>query len=305
MAIRPTMFDAFVNTMTKSHVAKQYARQINNHTKQKAAWLEKIAADILEISGVDAKVSCRVKKVDSIATKLQRYMKEYDSYENKRNEIYDIFLGKGLRELVGDAYGIRYACDGLENTNLFKTIIQKAKNNPNFSVKSIENYYGEGINPYTSKEILDEFAKLQYKTTRGQIKETVATEAMKPAGYTRDNINAIINGVNTEIQVGGKYTIKWGDAEHFLYDMRQGKKLDTSELTLEQIDILRQVEKEYKKILLNKKVHDTYVNEYLNKIWKYIKESEEKNLSCPEFPPLPKGFSNILSAENIIKLAHV
>ena len=86
---------------------------------------------------------------------------------------------------------------------------------------------------------MDEFAKRQYKTIRGRVKETVAADALKPSGYTRDNINARINGVNTEIQVGGKFTTKWGDAEHFLYDIRQGKKLDLSELTPEQIKIVK------------------------------------------------------------------
>ena len=305
MVIKPTMFDAFVNTMMKPHIAKQCARRINAQTQVKANSLEKIANDILVKSGAQAEVSCRVKGVDSTASKIVRYMDDFESYSNKREEVLDIFLGKGVGEIIGDSFGIRYTSKTPETANLFKTILDKSDKSRNFFLKSIENYFGEGVKPYANKNIMDEFAKRQYKTIRGRVKETVATDALKPSGYTRDNINARINGVNTEIQVGGKFTTKWGDAEHFLYDIRQGKKLDLSELTPEQIKIVKKLQKVYTYLLRNKKAHDNYAKNYLNQIWKYLKISEEKNLAIPQLPQFPAGFPDILRAENIMKLAHV
>ena len=45
--IKPTMFDAFVNTMKKSHIAKQSAKKAVAHAQQNAAKLEQTAHDIL------------------------------------------------------------------------------------------------------------------------------------------------------------------------------------------------------------------------------------------------------------------
>lgn len=299
------MFDAFVNTMMKPHIAKQCARRINAQTAEKAAKIEEIARDILVKSGVDAELSCRIKGIDSTASKIKRYMKKFDSYQNKREEIHDIFLGRGIGEIIGDSFGIRYTCNTPETAGLFKSVVQRAKNNNNFFVKSIENYYGKATQPYADKNIMDEFAKLQYKNLRGQVKKTTATNALKPSGYTRDNIDAAISGINAEIQIGGIYTTKWGNAEHFLHDIRQGKKLDFSGLTQEQIKIVKELQKEYTKLLRNQKAHDNYTKNYLNQIWKYLKNSEEKNLSVPQLPSFPAGFHDILRAENIMKLAHV
>ena len=299
------MFDAFVNTMMKPHIARNCARKINAQTKAKAQQLENFAKDILAESKVDASVSCRVKSVDSTASKLMKNIRNFDSYENKREEILDIFLGKGMGEIVGDSFGIRFTANTPDTSNFFHTIFTKAKSGKDFYVTGIENYHGAGIRPYADNGIMDNFAKLNYRTSRGIVKETTATNALKPSGYTRDNINGIINGVNTEIQIGGKHTTKWGDAEHWLYDIRQGKKADLSKLTKEQKKIALQLEREYSALLSRPKAHKYFVDNYLNKIWAYMRNSEIKGLEIPEFPSFPKGYPSVLKAENIIKLAHV
>ncbi len=299
-----TMFDAFVHTMSRPHIARQSARKIVAQTQEAATQLEKTADEILRKSGVDAEVSCRVKSVDSTAAKQIRYMQGFDTYENQRSKVLDIISGRGMTELIGDSYGIRYTLKSGSFDDLFNAIADRTRTHSDFFVKSIEDYHGCNITPYANKNILDNYASLVYKDTKGNIKQTIATSAEKKSGYTRDNINAAINGTNTEIQVGGKFTNPWGDVEHYLYDIRQGKPLDLSKLTPEQKEIALKLQREYKKLLQNKKANDYFTTNYLNKIWEYLRNSELKGLDAPELPPFPAGYSDVLRAENIMKLAH-
>ena len=138
--IKPTMFDAFVNTMKKSHIAKQSAKKAVAHAQQNAAKLEQTAQDILTKSGADAKVSCRVKSVDSTASKQIRYLKDFDTYENKRNDVLNIILGSGMREIIGDSYGMRFIYNaektkGKDTAKLiYDTMLDYAKNKKDFSI---------------------------------------------------------------------------------------------------------------------------------------------------------------------------
>ncbi len=300
-----TMFDAFIHTMSKPHIAKQSAQKIVADTQKVAGYRKRTANELLRKSGIDADVSCRVKGVDSTAAKQIRYLKDYDTYENKREQIQDIILGKGMGEIIGDSYGIRYTIKSGNPENLHNAIVNKSKSRADFFVKSIEDYHGANITPYANKNVLDKYANLTYRDIRGIQRQTTSTSALKNSGYTRDNINATINGTNAEIQIGGKFTNPWGDVEHYLYDIRMGKPLDLSKLTPEQKKIAISLQREYTKLLQDKKANQYFTQNYLNKIWEYLRNSETKGLATPELPPFPAGYNDVLRAENILKLAHV
>ena len=290
--IKPTMFDAFVNTMKKSHIAKQSARKAVAHAQQNAAKLEQTAQDILTKSGADAKVSFRVKSVDSTASKQIRYLKDFDTYENKRNDVLNIILGSGMGEIIGDSYGMRFIYNaektkGKDTAKLiYDTMLDYAKNKKDFSVSVMENYFGNGIKPYADNSVMQNFAKLTYKNPRGQVCHTASVNAQKKSGYTRTNTNANIFGVNTEIQGGGKSP-------------------DLSKLTDEQKIIAKSIINDYKALTANNKQHEVFNKEYLSKIWGSLRKSEIKGLDNPELPAFPQGFPDTLRAENIMKLAHV
>lgn len=310
-----TMFDAFVHTMSKPNIARQSARRIVNETTELSKELEKIADDILQYSGADAIVKPRVKGVGSTAAKIQKNFKGFqkDGYDASKEKIYEVILGGGTKELVGDSFGIRFILQsekkgGRENSwRVYDSILNAQKNNPRtFSLTGFEDYYGKGIKPYGNEAIRDSFAELRYRTSLGKQKETIAAFTAKPSGYTRTNINGCINSVNTEIQVGGVHTTKWGDVEHILYDMRQGKPLDMSKYTPEQKKLALEIQKAYNEVLHRKseRTAEDFSEKYLNKLWNSFREAEVKNLAEPVYPEFPQGYPEILKVENILKLVH-
>ena len=310
-----TMFDAFCATMSRPNVARQSARRIVNETAARSEELKEVADDILKYSGADAIVKPRVKGVDSTAAKIQKKFTGFqkDGYDVSKEKIYEVILGGGTKELVGDSYGIRFILQsekngGRENSlRIYDSILNAQKNNPRtFSLTGFEDYYGRGIKPYGNEAIRDRFAELRYRTSLGKQKETIAAFTAKPSGYTRTNINGRINGVNTEIQVGGLHTTKWGDVEHILYDMRQGKPLDMSKYTPEQKKLALEIQKAYKEVLQRKsdRTAEDFSEKYLNKLWNSFREAEVKNLAEPVYPEFPQGYPEILKVENILKLVH-
>lgn len=277
--------------------------------------MEQFAENILKASGANATLSARVKGVDSTASKIQKKFIGFGKkgYENSRGDIHEVILGKGTGELVGDSFGFRYILQsektgGKDNSiRIYESILNAQKQNKkSFDLTCFEDYYGKGIKPYGNEAIRDKYAELQYKTSLGKVKETIATFTEKPSGYTRTNINAKINGVNTEIQVGGVYTTKWGDVEHILYDMRQGKPLDMSKYTEEQKELALKIEKAYKEVLERKtgNTSENFNKNYLNKLWDSFRNAETNNLKEPVYPKFPEGYPEILKIENLLKLAH-
>lgn len=310
-----TMFDAFCKTMGSSNVSRQSARQIFNETYKKSDDLKNIANEILKNSGANATVTVRVKGVDSTASKIQKNFASFDKkgYENSREQIHEIILGDGTKELVGDSYGFRYILQSEKtgakdnSIRIYESILNTQKQNKkSFELTCFEDYYGKGIKPYGNEAIRDKYAELQYRTSLGKVKETIATFTEKPSGYTRTNINAKINGVNAEIQVGGVYTTKWGDIEHILYDMRQGKPLDMPKYTPEQKELAIKIEKAYKEVLERKtgNTSENFNKNYLNKLWDSFRNAEANNLKEPVYPKFPEGYPEILKIENLLKLAH-
>lgn len=295
-----TMFDAFCRTMQKSQVAKNASKESVKITEQYVAKLEAKANEILNNSGANGTVTYRVKSVDSGASKIQKEFKGFakKGYDSSKEQIHEIILGNGARELICDAYGMRFATN--DTAKIYNEMLRQ--HNKNFQFTCFEDYFGKGLKPYAGDDIANQFKNLTYKNSYGETRNTIGVTAEKSSGYTRTNSNAIINGVKTEIQVGGKHTIKWGDAEHLLYDARQGKPMDLSHVKKEYIDLAKRIEAEYKNLLINPKLNKIYTENYLNKIWGALIDAETKGLATPIFPPLPKGISPLLSAENIMKL---
>lgn len=300
-ASRPTMFDAFCKTMQQDHIAQKSARELVNRAKLVLPQFERTAQDILTRSGINAKVSCRAKGVTSTANKIQKNFKSFKNYETSREQVQDAILGGGLKEMVGDSLGMRFTFNSPHSDGIYENIIRQKGHN--FQISYFEDYYGKGVQPYASQTIKDKFAKLRYIAPDGTYAPTTVTSTEKAFGYTRTNINGNFAGVNAEIQVGGKFTNRWGDAEHALYDMRQGKTPDFSHYSEAQIKLARQIQDAYKKVLANPALNADYTNNYLNKIWGVLVNAEKHNLSKPIYPQLPAGVPDILSAENILKLA--
>lgn len=300
-ASRPTMFDAFCKTMQQDHIAQKSARELVNRAKLVLPQFEKAAQEILTRSGIDAKVSCRAKGVTSTANKIQKNFKSFENYETSREQVQDAILGGGLREMVGDSLGMRFTLNSSQSNGIYESIVKQK--NRNFQISYFEDYYGTGVQPYASKTVKDRFAKLCYIAPDGTKAHTTVAITEKPFGYTRTNINGNFAGVNAEIQIGGKFTNRWGDAEHALYDMRQGKTPDFSHYTEAQARLARQIQDAYKEVLANPALNADYTNNYLNKIWGVLRDAEKQNLNRPVYPKLPEGIPEILSAENILKLA--
>lgn len=300
-ASRPTMFDAFCRTMQQDHIAQKSAKELVGRAQLVMPQFEKTGQEILSRAGVDAKVSCRAKGVTSTANKIQKVFRNFESYGESRDQIQDIVLGGGIKEVVGDSLGMRFTLNTPHTDRIYESILrQKGRN---LQINYFEDYYGKGIQPYASKAIEDKFAKLRYIKYDGTKAHTTVTTTEKAFGYTRTNINGTFAGVNAEIQVGGKFTNRWGDAEHVLYDLRQGKTPDYSHFTETQTKLAKQIQSAYKEVLANPALNDVYRNNYLNKIWGVLRDAEKRSLSKPEFPQLPAGIPEILSAENILKLA--
>ena len=294
-----TMFDAFCKTMQKSKVAKDAAKKVVGEAEKMVPELEAKAYEILKNSGANATVSCRVKSVESSASKIQKEFRNFKDYESSRRQIQEIIRGNGAGELVCDAYGMRFTTNQ-DAIKLYNEFLRQ--HGRNFQVTCFEDYFGRGITPYGGEQVANRFKQLKYLTSYGETRNTIGLACPKATGYTRTNSNMLVNGVKVEAQVGGVHTIKWGDAEHYLYDIRQGKSLDLSKLTPEQIKIFKEIKREYTKLLANPKLNQAYTENYLNKIWGALKKSEEQNLAIPLLPDLPAGISHVLSAENIMKL---
>lgn len=210
------------------------------------------------------------------------------------------------KSLVGDMFGGRIIVknEAFINKNGVKvnsyeeitkrlcTLHDKGK----IKILSVENYHGKGIKGYASEVIKETFAATGVP---------VSTK-VKTAGYTRMNINVEIDGVLTEIQIGGRHTTPFGEGEHLLYDMRQNKTLHLHKYTPEQKVIAQQIKRSVRKVYKNEKAKQAY-EKYLNSVWAYLRnaESNSMDIQMSQLPKIPKGLPEVLDAQNIFKLAPV
>lgn len=338
-ATRPTLLDGFKAKLSSDRMVYSNIRRINKAghremPKTKEAFQQELKKNGLDVFDADrmpkeskeeyAKrlkqadfsdvvFSTRVKGIESTRSKILKQidkMKNFkqnpDRMDKETRKAYDDsidvinnFLSpqktrEKYKALVGDTLGLRIGANvekknGEDVSNLvFKSLGNLDKNTP-IKTKSVENYFGEGITPYTTRTEIEKY-----------FDTSIYAQTPKKYGYTRVNADIKVNGTNGEFQYGGKYTSKWGDKEHVLYDKRSNKKLDTSHYTPEQTRLAKEIRNKYGVLLKDKEKDEKYAM-YLKEVWANARNAEKTGAQFVP-PTLPGEFNQILSAENILKL---
>lgn len=303
----PKAKDAFLHEL-KNKGLKVFVADMKKGEKQEE-YLERLKqADFADII-----LSTRVKGIESTRSKMLKLINKLKNFDenpelmdkktrdsfDESMEILNNFLSQKktnekYKYLVGDTIGLRVSTNietknGKKVSDLVFESLANLNKKYKIKTKAIENYFGEGITPYTTQEQIEKY-----------FDGSIYAQIPKKYGYTRVNADINVNGINGEFQYGGKYTSPWGNKEHVLYDKRSNKKLDTSHYTPEQIRLAKDVRNKYGQ-LLNDKVKDEKYALYLKDVWKSARDAElaEKAINLPT---LPKEFNQILSAENLMKL---
>jgi len=291
-----TFYDALLNTYSKSNVAKQFARQVNTLATNFKGKVDDVLKPLCDDFG---EYGSRVKKTAKITGKVPKGLSEL----TPEDTIAYITSGN-FRNVIGDGNGARIIFDNAKDYNKFmKRLIKAHKNKQvDLQIACVENYHGKGVKPYIDDAIMDDLQKLSYVDGAGNIRNTTVLNKIKKAGYTRANTDLYINGVRVEFQIGGKYTTKFGEVEHYLYDMRQTGVIDLSHLSPEQRQLFYKMREAYQSII-NDKVRNPKFEKYLTDIWYTLRIAEEKGFKeFPKLPKPPKGIPEILSGENLMLL---
>ena len=335
---KPTLLDSFAEQLTNPKKLKNYiekARKVSNKNidetdklfisameseglnvfllkklpnESKEAFLQR-----LELAGdVDVFIQSRTKSLNSALKKAEKNIGKIKDYfievvDDKTQELsdeaqalfneftsdkrtYQKFIDR-INDMLGYRFILNKETKGNESVleKIFNAISRKQKSSE-IAFDTIESYYGNGVKPYSNEQIVKKYFG----------DDVIFGEKLKPAGYTRINSDAHIKKINADVQFGGFHTSVWGDVEHILYDLRQGKKLDLSHYDDEQKKIAFSVIREYKKLLKNDDLNSKYSG-YLTKVWNSARKAEQQQ-SKLVLPPLPEGISPILNAENLLKL---
>lgn len=286
---RGTFFDAFKAFNSKPHMAEKLARQVNKSSEKIKSQADKVLKPLCEGLG---EFGSRVKKVEKITGKIPRAMDDLTFDDAVR------YISEGrITNVLGDGYGARII---LNNPKDVPTLIDRLINlhqQGKIKISLVENYRGNGINPYVNgrnMRLIDEL----------DVGKNITINKVKEAGYTRTNMDIFVNGTKLEFQIGGKHTTRFGEVEHYLYDMRLQGKPDLSKLNDSQKTLFYKMRDRYTQLSQNEKL-DTEYKKYLTDVWKVLKQAEEKNLPFPELPKLPLNIPKILSVENLLKLEKI
>lgn len=231
----------------------------------------------------------RIKSVEKITGKIPRAMNDLsidDAVEYISN-------GK-ITNILGDGFGARIVINNVNDIPKFLQRLAKAHKSGELKLTLVENYSGSGINPYINGTDMRRLNELGAG-------KNITLNKIKNSGYTRTNTDIFINGTKIEFQIGGKHTTRFGDVEHFIYDMRNTGNPDLSKLNDTQKELFYKMKKEYVKLINNKNANKIY-GEYLKNVWKNLKEAEEKHLPFPNLPDPPAKIPKILSVNNLLKL---
>lgn len=291
-----TFYDALLNTYSKSNVAKQFARQVNTSATKFKDQVDDVLKPLCDDFGT---YGSRVKKVEKIAGKVPKGLGEL----TPKDAVAYITSGN-FRNVIGDGNGARIIFNDAKDYNRFMKRLIKAHKNKKVDLKiaCVENYHGKGVKPYIDNSIMDDLQKLSYVDGSGNVRNTTVLNKVKKAGYTRANTDLYINGVRVEFQIGGKYTTRFGEVEHYLYDMRQTGVIDLSHLSSEQRQLFYKMREAYQPIIKDN-IRNARFEEYMTKVWNTLRVAEEKGLKgFPKLPKPPKGIPEILSGENLMLL---
>lgn len=286
---RGTFFDAFIEFNSKSHMARNLAKRINQTSQNIQEKADEILRPLCDDLG---KFGSRIKKVHKITGKVPRAMKDL-SFDDAVGYIAN---GK-ITNVLGDGYGARIIINDPKDVPILLRRLADTHKSGKLKLALVENYRGNGINPYINGNNM----RMLNEIGAG---ENITLNKIKNAGYTRSNMDIFIDGFKIEFQIGGKRTTRFGEVEHYLHDMRLNGTPDLSKLNDAQKELFYKMQKEYTLLKQNKKLDKLY-NEYLTRVWKNFKEAEEKNLLSAILPELPPGIPRILSAENLLKLKKI
>ena len=285
---RGTFFDAFKAFNSKPHMAEKLAREINKSSAKIKSQADKVLKPLCNDLG---EFGSRVKKVEKITGKIPRAMDDLTFDDAVK------YISEGkITNVLGDGYGARIIInDPKDVPKLIDRLINLHKKGK-IKISLVENYRGDGTPPYINGNNMRMLNELDVKK--------ITVNKIKEAGYTRTNMDIFINGIRVEFQIGGKHTTRFGEVEHYLYDMRLKGKPDLSKLNDSQKALFYKMRDQYTQLSQNEKL-DTEYKKYLTKVWKVLKQAEEKNLPFPELPKLPSNIPKILSVENLLKLEKI
>lgn len=291
-----TFYDALIDTYSKSNVAKQFAQQVNTAATKFKGKVDDVLKPLCDDVG---EYGSRVKKTAKIAGKVPKGLGELTP-----DDAIAYITSGNFRNVIGDGNGARIIFNDAKDYNRFmKRLIKAHKNKKvDLQIACVENYHGKGIKPYIDDGIMDDLQKLSYIDGVGNVRNTTVLNKIKKAGYTRANTDLYINGVRVEFQIGGKYTTRFGEVEHYLYDMRQTGVIDLSHLSTEQKQLFFKMREAYRPII-NDNVKNTRFESYMTEVWDTLRIAEEKGLKeFPKLPKPPKDIPEILSGENLMLL---
>ena len=285
---RGTFFDAFKAFNSKPHMVEKLAREINKSSAKIKSQTDKVLKPLCNDLG---EFGSRVKKVEKITGKIPRAMDDLTFDDAVK------YISEGkITNVLGDGYGARIIInDPKDVPKLIDRLINLHKKGK-IKISLVENYRGDGTPPYINGNNMRMLNELDVKK--------ITVNKIKEAGYTRTNMDIFINGIRVEFQIGGKHTTRFGEVEHYLYDMRLQGKPDLSKLNDTQKTLFYKMRDQYTQLSQNEKL-DTEYKKYLTKVWKVLKQAEEKNLPFPELPELPSNIPKILSVENLFKLEKI
>ena len=280
-----TLLDFFKTSALKRVKPQQLAADVFQRSTGISKEVESLLRPVGEKYGI---FQNRVKALAKIEGKVPNAIRKIDG----KSAVELIQEGK-LVNVIGDGYGARVIFDRPKDVEKF--IDELARTDKNFKILNLENYHGRGIAPYISTEGATRLAE-----THG----IDIISSIKDAGYTRVNLNVVYKGIPMEIQLGGKYTTRFGEIEHYLYDMRGGANPDLSKLDDVQKALFHRMKPIYQQTMANKTVNGIYTD-YLNDFWASLRAAEEKGLAFPAFPSRPACVPKILTIENLFRLEHV
>ncbi len=289
---RGTLFDAFINSNSKPHMVDKLSKSVFSSSES----VLPEAKNIFEkLCGGLGNFNIRQKSLDKLKTKIPKAFNDL-SFEDAKELIY-----KGsLKDLIGDGCGTRIILKDLNSRKELVSRLIEAHKSGKITIQKIENYHGKGITPYFDANDLKFFQELDFTGTYGSKQGVQIINKVKDAGYTRVNMDVLVNGTKVEFQIGGKNTTRFGEVEHYLYDMRSKGAVNLSKLSENQKKLFYKMKASYVKIMRNPVLKEKY-NDYLTNVWKVLKDAESLNIK-PKLPELPEGMPRILSAVNLLKL---
>lgn len=284
-----TFFDAFKAFNTKPHMVNKLGKSIFKSAEKVMPDAKTTFGEICEGLGV---LNVRQKSLGKIKTKLPKVIDDLSLKDFEE-------IGT-LKNVIGDGCGARIIMDDLSKREELISRLFKAHKSGKITLQKVENYHGNGITPYFTSKNTDLLRELNYKNIHGKTLCVIADSVPKSAGYTRVNMDVLLDGVKAEFQFGGSLTTRFGEVEHYIYDMRRIGSVDLSKLSKQQKQLFNDMRQQYLKVIKNPAKKQAY-NNYLTDVWKRLKDAEKHGV-MPAFGEVPEGLPKILSAKNLFKL---